>query len=36
MQRVELRVDLTSSRVMGSEQVDPDQLSLQTQVHLAL
>lgn len=36
MQRVELRVDLTSSRTMGVDQVDSDQLAVQTQLHLAL
>ena len=36
MQRVELRMDLTSTRTSGTTLVDPDILGLQTQIHLAL
>jgi hypothetical protein len=36
MQRLEVRMDLTSTRTSGTTLVDPDILGLQTQIHLAL
>ncbi len=36
MQRLEFRFDLVASRLMGAEQVDPDRIALQSQLHLSL